>query len=340
LAITAAEPAATAQAAAALLQVEDLTITFATPAGDVPAVRGVDLALRAGEILGLVGESGSGKSVTCQALLGLLPDSAAIGGRMHVKGRAVAPTDRRALAGLRGRSLAMVFQDPMSSLDPLKSVRAHLRQRLKRHGRLPAARGPAEDRMRALLEDVGIADADRVLHAYPHQLSGGLAQRVVIALALAGAPELVVADEPTTALDVTIQAQVLDLLAQLRAREGLAVVLVTHDLGVVAETCDRVAVMYAGEIVETGPVEAVLHDPAHPYTTALLAVLPQVDGPKRPLEPVPGTVPRPTDLPPGCTFAPRCQRARAVCRQEPVAMRRHRGRPVRCLFPVGEAGGG
>jgi peptide/nickel transport system ATP-binding protein len=340
LATIEAPAGAAAATAAPLLEVQDLSITFATPGGDVPAVRGVDLALQPGQIMGLVGESGSGKSVTCQALLGLLPETAAICGRLHVAGRGVSPVDRRTLATLRGQTLAMVFQDPMSALDPLKSVRGHLRQRLRRHGRLPADRRRADATMAGLLQDVGVADVDRVLRAHPHQLSGGLAQRVVIALALAGEPQLLVADEPTTALDVTIQAQVLDLLAGLRDRAGLAVVLVTHDLGVVAETCDRIAVMYAGEIVETGPAEAVLADPAHPYTTALLAALPQVEGPRRPLVPVPGTVPQPTALPAGCTFAPRCRWARAVCGEGPVPLRRRRGRAVRCLFPLGEIGDG
>lgn len=262
-------------AAADVLAANGLSVTFDTPHGLVPTIHGIDIALRPGEILGLVGESGSGKSVTCQALLGLLPNNAQVDGTARIQGSPLALSDRAALARLRGRHMSMIFQDPMSALDPLMSVRRHLFQRLRRHG----ATGDLTDQALTLLRRAGIADTGRIFDAYPHQLSGGLCQRVAIALALAGAPEFLVADEPTTALDVTIQAQVLDLFAELRAREGLAIVLISHDLGVVAEICDRVSVMYQGSIVETGAVDQVLTAPVHDYTRSLLAARPDIDSP-------------------------------------------------------------
>ena len=259
---------------AALLQARDVQVSFQTDRGPVHAVRGVDFDLVPGEILSLVGESGSGKSVCCQALMGLLPGNADIQGNLQIDGRAIDLTDSNVMADLRGQTLSMIFQDPMSALDPLMTVRGHLVQRLARH------RQDIND-AEALLTRAGIADPGHVIDAYPHQLSGGLCQRVAIALALTGRPRILVADEPTTALDVTIQAQVLDLLAELRARDGLAVILISHDLGVVAEICDRIAVMNAGEIVETGPVNDVLMTPVHPYTKALLDARPRMDGPTR-----------------------------------------------------------
>ncbi|MEO0823112.1 MAG: ABC transporter ATP-binding protein [Pseudomonadota bacterium] len=319
-------------AAAPLLEVADLAVRFSAEDGPVQAVRGVDLALAAGEILGIVGESGSGKSVTCQALLGLLPPSAAVAGRIAVDGAPVAPGDADGFAALRGTALSMIFQDPMSALDPLMSVRGHLMQRLRRHGAGAPGGGADEAAALALLSSAGVPDPGRVLDAYAHQLSGGLCQRVAIALALAGRPRLLVADEPTTALDVTIQAQVLDLLADLSAERGLAVILISHDLGVVAEICDRIAVMYAGQVVETGPAEAVLSAPAHPYTRALLASRPRLDGPRQALRPIPGAAPAPGELPAGCAFAPRCPAAVETCAGAPTLRGAGPGRLARCHF--------
>ncbi|WP_235830279.1 ABC transporter ATP-binding protein [Algihabitans albus] len=322
--------------AAPLVEAEGLSVSFAAEFGSLPAVRGVDLRLESGEILGLVGESGSGKSVTCQALLGLLPASSTVTGRLRVAGETLAAGDAFAFERLRGDTISMIFQDPMSALDPLMTGRAHLYQRLRRHG----LQGDGEERARELLHQAGIADAARVLDAYPHQLSGGLCQRVVIALALAGGPQVLIADEPTTALDVTVQAQVLDLLEELRRTRGLAVILISHDLGVVAEICDRIAVMYAGQIVETGPTEAVLRRPAHPYTLGLLASRPSLSGPRRELRAIRGSAPTPDALPTGCTFAPRCDRGTAVCRAPAELLSLRSGlsqhRLARCHLPLTE----
>lgn len=319
-------PPATAPA----LAVSGLTVAFDTDAGPVEAVRGVDLTLHDSEILGLVGESGSGKSVTCQALLGLLPATARVGGTVTVAGQPVATDDRVAFAGLRGRTLSMIFQDPMSALDPLMTVRGHLMLRLRRHG----AAGDLDRNAADLLRRAGVSDADRVLRAYPHQLSGGLCQRAAIALALAGRPRILVADEPTTALDVTIQAQVLDLLAELREREGLAVILISHDLGVVAEVCDRIAVMYGGQIVEQGDVSAVLRAPAHPYAAGLIAARPGLEGARGALRAIPGSAPVPGAMPRGCAFTPRCSRAGTLCAAPPALAAAEPGRLVRCHLPL------
>ena len=313
-------------AAASLIQVTGLSVAFDDDGTAMSAVRDVDLKVGAGEILGIVGESGSGKSVTCQALLGLLPATARIKGRFSIDGQSVDATDAPALARLRGRTLSMIFQDPMSALDPLMTVRGHLLQRLRRHG----ASGDLKARAAALLHDAGVTDADRILRAYPHQLSGGLCQRAALALALAGSPRILVADEPTTALDVTIQAQVLDLLADLRTRNGLSVILISHDLGVIAETCDRVAVMYAGQVVETGPVASVLQAPQHPYTQGLLAARPALDRPRGDLRGIPGGAPAPGQIPAGCAFAPRCAHAAEVCATPPSERISADGRQVRC----------
>ena len=315
-----------ASAAAPLIEVTGLSVAFDDHGTSVPAVRDVRFNLGAGEILGIVGESGSGKSVTCQALLGLLPTSARIEGRFSIGGQSVDATDAPALARLRGRALSMIFQDPMSALDPLMTVRGHLLQRLRRHG----ASGDLKARARTLMREAGVTDVDRILGAYPHQLSGGQCQRAALALALAGSPRILVADEPTTALDVTIQAQVLDLLADLRARSGLSVILISHDLGVIAETCDRVAVMYAGEIVETGPVASVLRAPMHPYTQGLLAARPSLDRARGDLRGIPGGAPAPGRLPAGCAFAPRCDRAAEVCTTQPPQRTSADGRLIRC----------
>lgn len=331
--------------AAPLIEAEGLSVSFASETGFLPAVRGVDLRLEEGEILGLVGESGSGKSVTCQALLGLLPASSTFAGCLRVAGETLVPGDAVAFERLRGGTISMIFQDPMSALDPLMTARAHLHQRLRRHDR----RGDGEERMQELLRRAGVSDTVRVLDAYPHQLSGGLCQRVAIALALAGEPRILVADEPTTALDVTVQAQVLDLLDDLRRARGLAVILISHDLGVVAEICDRIAVMYAGQIVETGPVDAVLEQPAHPYTLGLLESRPLLNGPRRKLRAIRGAAPLPNALPSGCAFSPRCGRSAAVC-QVPAVLQPVRStssqyhsaghRLARCHLPLADGAHG
>ncbi len=318
-------------AAADVLAARNISVSFETPQGWVPTIHSVDLMLKRGEILGLVGESGSGKSVTCQALLGLLPPSARVSGAATVNDRSIPLSDAAGLAALRGRMLSMVFQDPMSALDPLMSVRRHLMQRLRRHG----ATGDLTARARDLLHRAGVSDSSRILDAYPHQLSGGLCQRVAIALALAGSPRLLVADEPTTALDVTIQAQVLDLFAELRESEGIALILISHDLGVVAEICDRIAVMYAGQIVEEGPVEEALLRPAHPYAEGLIASRPDIDAPRGRLKAIRGSAAAPGALDQGCPFAPRCDAAASICQTNPPLRHVGANHTARCHFAGG-----
>ncbi|WP_160120986.1 ABC transporter ATP-binding protein [Rhodovarius lipocyclicus] len=290
-----------------LVEISGLTVRF----GAAPALRGIDIAVAPGEALGMVGESGCGKSVTWLAALGLLPGKARIEGSVTLQGQEILGAPAATLDRLRGGRVAMIFQDPSSSLNPVHRIGKQVTEALGLHRGLTSAAARAE--AKRLFELVGIPDAQRRLDAYPHELSGGQNQRVMIAMALAGQPELLIADEPTTALDVTIQAQILDLLNELRREMGMALVLISHDLGVIAETCERVAVMYAGRIVEEAPVERLFAAPSHPYTRGLMAALPPIDGPRRPLAAIPGTVPEPSALPPGCAFAPRCALAREAC---------------------------
>ncbi|WP_337875223.1 ABC transporter ATP-binding protein [Elioraea sp.] len=297
--------------AAPLIAIAGLTVDFDTGRRVVRALHGVDLALARGEAVGLVGESGSGKSVTWLATLGLLGPRARIAGSARLDGVELVGAPVRLLETVRGRRIAMIFQDPSSSLNPVHRIGRQIGEALALHRGLagPAARAEAV----RLLDRVGIPAAARRLDDYPHQLSGGQNQRVMIAMALAGEPDLLVADEPTTALDATIQAQILKLLGDLRRDSDMALVLISHDLGVVAENCDRVAVMYAGRIVEQAEAARLFGSPQHPYTQGLLDALPDLEGPRRRLTPIPGTVPEPARLPPGCAFAPRCPRADAAC---------------------------
>ncbi|MGY1836651.1 dipeptide/oligopeptide/nickel ABC transporter permease/ATP-binding protein [Blastococcus sp. SYSU DS0510] len=296
----------------ALLEVHDLDVTV----DDGPAlVTGVSFGLRPGRVLGLVGESGCGKTMTARALLGLLPDGVSVsGGSILWQGRDLVGLSEKELIAVRGREIAMISQEPMVALDPMFSVAYQLIQPLRRFRGV--GRGEARRIATELLRQVGIVDAERVLKSYPHQLSGGMAQRVAIALALTGQPKLLVADEPTTALDVTVQAEILSLLRALVRDTDLSVIVVSHDLGVVADICDDVAVMYAGQVVESGTAPAVLDDPTHPYTMALLGANPHVpDGEPVPLRlaSIPGTVPPPGSWPTGCRFATRCQFAQDRC---------------------------
>ncbi|MBS7792287.1 ABC transporter ATP-binding protein [Roseococcus sp. SDR] len=312
-----------------LVAIRDLTVGFDGQA----ALRGISLDVAPGEALGLVGESGCGKSVTWLAALGLLPAKAMVTGSVRLAGEELLGAAPATLERVRGGRVAMIFQDPSSSLNPVLRVGAQITEALALHQGLHGAAARAE--ARRLLDQVGIPDAARRLDAYPHEFSGGQSQRVMIAMALAGRPDLLVADEPTTALDVTIQAQILELLAALRRETEMALVLISHDLGVVAETCDRVAVMYAGRIVEEAPVEALFERPAHPYSWGLLGALPELEGPRRRLAAIPGGVPEPWAMPPGCAFAPRCPRRDAGCDFAPPAPRSvgpaHR---AACLHPA------
>ncbi|MFN8021070.1 MAG: ABC transporter ATP-binding protein [Acidimicrobiales bacterium] len=302
---------------APLLSLRDLTVTFDTPAGPARAVRGLDLDVAAGEAIAVVGESGSGKSVTMLATLGLLPRALITGSaRLGDQELIGAPID--VLRGVRGRRISMVFQDPMTSLNPVLTVGKHLSLVLDAH---QSGLGKRERRARAveLLEQVAIPQAARRVDAYPHELSGGMRQRVMIAMAIANSPEVLIADEPTTALDVTVQAQIMELLTDLRRERGLALVLITHDLGVVAGHTDRVAVMYAGRLVERAAVSDVFASPEHPYTRALLSCLPRLDE-RSDLGSIPGTPPNPVDLPPGCPFSLRCDLAVDACRTDEPAL--------------------
>ncbi len=302
---------------APILSLRDLTVTFDTPSGPARAVRGLDLDVRAGEAVAVVGESGSGKSVTMLATLGLLPRARVTGSaRFRDQELIGAPIDT--LRSVRGRRISMVFQDPMTSLNPVLTVGKHLSLVIEAH---QPDLGRKERRTRAveLLDQVAIPQATRRVDAYPHELSGGMRQRVMIAMAIANSPEVLIADEPTTALDVTVQAQIMELLTELRTERGLALVLITHDLGVVAGHTDRVAVMYAGRVVERAEVGAVFASPEHPYTRALLSCLPRLDE-RTDLGSIPGTPPNPVDLPPGCPFSLRCSLAVDACRVDEPAL--------------------
>ncbi|MGF1657929.1 MAG: ABC transporter ATP-binding protein [Rubrimonas sp.] len=299
---------------APLVVIEDLRVAF----DGAPAVRGVDLTIHRGEAVGLVGESGSGKSVTWLAALGLLPSKAAVEGRALLDGEDLLAMPIHRLEGVRGGRAGMIFQDPASALNPVLAIRRQLAEALALHRGLSGRAIEAE--AKRLLDLVGIPDPAGRLSCYPHEMSGGQNQRVMIAMALAGEPDLLIADEPTTALDVTIQAQILDLLTRLRRERNMALVLISHDLGVVAETCDRVAVMYAGRIVEEAPAAALFAAPRHPYARGLLDALPALDAPRR-LVAIPGVVPTPRAMPSGCAFAPRCAHAAAPCAEAPPPLR-------------------
>nr|WP_246550507.1 ABC transporter ATP-binding protein [Bradyrhizobium liaoningense] len=290
-----------------MVSIAGLSVAFS----GVPVLRGVDLALGKGEALGLVGESGSGKSVTWLAALGLLPRHAKVSGSVRLDGREILGAAAAELDTVRGGRVAMIFQDPASALNPVLTIRRQLCEALALHRDLQGSAVKAE--ARRLLDLVGIPDAVRRLEAYPHEFSGGQVQRIMIAMALAGNPDLLIADEPTTALDATIQAQILELLSTIRREMNMAMVLISHDLGVVAENCDRVAVMYAGRIVEEAPANQLFADPVHPYAQGLIGALPPLDGPRRRLVAIPGTVPDPAHMPVGCAFAPRCAMAAEAC---------------------------
>jgi len=302
----------TATALQPLLEVEDLRVQFGGGAQPVRAVDGVSFAVGAGETVALVGESGCGKSVTALALARLVPPAGRItGGRVRLAGRDVFALGPAELHRLRGRELAYIFQEPGAALNPVLTVGAQLAEALRRRG---APRAAARAETVALLRRVGLPDPEQGQRRHPHELSGGQQQRVMIAMALAGRPRLLVADEPTTALDVTIQAQILDLLQDLQRELGMAVLLITHNLGLVAESARRVCVMYAGRVVESGPAAAVLAAPRHPYTRALLAAVPRLDQGAGRLAAIPGQVPPPGRRPAGCAFHPRCPCCRPACR--------------------------
>jgi peptide/nickel transport system permease protein len=314
-----------------LLSIRDLAVRFHTRAGTLPAVRGIALDVCRGEVLGIVGETGSGKSVTAQAIMGLINLPGVIGaGHIFWKGRSLLGAGGASYARkIRGKEIAIIFQDPMTSLNPLLTIGTQIGEVLNHHLRLSGA--AAHTRTMELLSLVGIAAPDRRMRQYPHELSGGMCQRVMIAMALACEPALLIADEPTTALDVTIQAQILDLLASLQTRLGLAIILITHDLGVIARMCDRVAVMYGGRIVEEGTTAAIFERPLHPYTAGLLRSTPRLAGQKERLETIEGSPPNLLLPPVGCSFALRCAFVREVCTtSDPPRMVTADGRSAAC----------
>jgi oligopeptide/dipeptide ABC transporter ATP-binding protein len=322
--------------AAPVLVLRDLTVRFSLDDAVVRAVSGVDLKLEAGKALGLVGESGSGKSVTSLAVLRLLePSVAQVSGQVRLEGRELLGLPEREMRAVRGREIAMIFQDPMTSLNPFLRVGHQLTEVLLFHEEV--GRREAKRRAIEMMERTGIGDADRRFSQYPHQFSGGMRQRVMIAMALLCRPKVLIADEPTTALDVTIQAQILELIRDLCNDLGTAVLFITHDLGVIAGLADDVAVMYAGRVVETGSVDEVLSSPAHPYTRALLASVPRIDG-RAALRPIPGRPPSGTAVPPGCAFAPRCALARDACTEAvPELASVHEEHRARCPFTEEQA---
>lgn len=295
-----------------VLEVEDLTVQFPTDDGLVSAVRGVSYQVRRGEVLGIVGESGSGKSVSSLAVMGLLPRNARIHGSARILGQEVLGLSDKELSRIRGANVSMIFQDPLTSLTPVYTVGTQLAEAITTHHKV--SKQAARARSIELLELMGIPNAKGRVDAYPHELSGGMRQRVVIAIAIANDPDVIIADEPTTALDVTVQAQVLDALRIAREETGAGMVLITHDLGVVAGYADRVCVMYTGKLVETGSAEDIFYRPRMPYTMGLLGSLPRMDAERaHRLTPIAGTPPSLVNLPPGCPFAPRCPIARDAC---------------------------
>ena len=299
-----------------LLEVKDLAISFYTKTGEVQAVRGISYTLNRGEVLGIVGESGSGKSVSSHGILRLTPDTGKVkSGQILFDGQDILKMDKKQVQDLRGNRIAMIFQDPMTSLDPLFTVEYQLGESLKKHTKLD---GPARrKRMIELLELVGINQPERRLKQYPHEFSGGMRQRVMIAMALSCDPELLIADEPTTALDVTIQAQIIDLLKELKDKLGMAIIFITHDLGVVSDICDRIIVMYAGKIVEEGTSRQIFFGHRHPYTKGLLESVPEIEKDvNEKLRPIPGNPPDMSNVRPGCAFAPRCSCTMGICVKE------------------------
>ena len=300
---------------APLLEVRNLRVEFPTRHGTLVAIDDVSFGIAPGEILGVVGESGAGKSLTGSAIIGLLdPPGRIAGGEIRFNGRRIDDLPHDEMRKMRGRHIGAIFQDPLTSLDPLFTIGQQLVETIQTH--LPVNAAEARTRAIRLLQETGIPAAAQRLDQYPHQFSGGMRQRVVIALALAGEPRLIVADEPTTALDVSIQAQIISLLKRLCREHRAAVMLVTHDMGVIAETCDRVAVMYAGRIAEIGPVSAVIHTPAHPYTVGLMGSIPSMAEDRVHLLQIDGSMPRLNAIPPGCAFNPRCPHAFDRCRVE------------------------
>ena len=314
-----------------LLRVEGLTVKFRTYNGEVTAVNNLELLLNENETLGIVGESGSGKSVTSLSIMGLLDEStSSVSGRALFKGTDLVAMKEKEKQQFRGNHLAMIFQEPMTSLNPLHKCGNQIIESMLIH--TDCSKAEAKEKAIELLKLVGIPAPEQRFNEYPHQMSGGMRQRVMIAMALACDPQLLIADEPTTALDVTIQAQILEVLKELRDRLKMGIILITHDLGVVSEVCDRVIVMYTGKVVEEGLIREILDDPKHPYTEGLIAAIPAINDQKGELSSIEGVVPQLDDMPKGCSFHPRCPYAMPICKEKrPAITTIENGRKVRCF---------
>lgn len=311
-----------------LLEVRDLSISFSTSSGPLNVVNKLNFLINEAEVFGLVGESGCGKSLTALAIMGLLPENSFAEGELHFKSRDLLTTDKESMRRLRGKEMSMIFQEPMTSLNPVLTIGYQIAEVLTTH--MGLSRKSAMEKVVELLKAVKIPSPEIRLKEYPHQMSGGMRQRIMIAMAIACNPSLLIADEPTTALDVTIEAQILELMRNLREERKMAVLLITHDIGVIAENAERAAVMYAGRTMEISRVSQVLETPKHPYTIGLLESLPKRKG--IPLKPIPGSVPRPEELPPGCKFSDRCRYMIPDCRKEEPALREiTQGHFVRCI---------
>lgn len=319
-----------------ILEVEQLRTRFRTDNGVVSVVDGVDFSIRAGETLGVVGESGCGKSVTSLSIMRLLPPNGSSGGSIRFNGKNVLELSEKEMQTVRGNEIAMIFQEPMTSLNPLHTVGKQIEEAVILHTKV--SRAQAKERAIAMLKAVGMPRAEEIYGEFPHQLSGGMRQRVMIAMAMSCDPKLIIADEPTTALDVTIQAQILDLMRNLKEKTGTSIMLITHDLGVVAEMCDRVIVMYAGQVVEETDVETLFEDPKHPYTIGLMNSIPDLENEREYLETIPGSVPLAHQMPAGCRFAPRCSKAMPICEEKAPDLLQLEGHKCRCWLYAEEGG--
>ncbi|WP_097026802.1 ABC transporter ATP-binding protein [Clostridium peptidivorans] len=315
-----------------LLEVKNLKTQFKMKDGLVNAVNGVDFNIDKGEVVAIVGESGSGKSVTSLSIMGLIPSppGKVIDGEILFKGEDLLNKNKREMQDIRGSKISMIFQEPMTSLNPVFTVGRQISESIMRHEKL--SKKAAGKKAIEMLDLVGIPSPETRIKNYPHQLSGGMRQRVMIAMALTCNPELLIADEPTTALDVTIQAQILDLMVKLKEKLGTSILLITHDLGVVAETADRVVVMYCGKVVENGSVDEIFENPMHPYTQGLLNSIPKIDEECKKLFMIPGMVPNPLDMPEGCAFSSRCSKCSERCTSKEPPLINYNGREVRCFL--------
>ena len=294
-----------------ILNVSDLSLTLKGNRGYVKILDGINFSLEKGETLGIVGESGCGKSMTALSIMRLLPEKAKLSGDILFEGLSINKFSKRKMEAIRGHNVSMIFQDPLTSLNPLHTVGKQIEESLILHMKL--TKKERMQRVVELLKEVGLPRAEELMNEYPHQLSGGMRQRVMIAIAMACRPKLLICDEPTTALDVTVQAQILELMNGLKKENDMSIIMITHDLGVVAEVCDRIVVMYAGKVVESAPVKELFKHPKHPYTKGLMMAIPKMGTRKQPLGSIPGTVPSPEEMPAGCRFAERCPFAMEVC---------------------------